>query len=192
MLALFFTSLTDLHTLPKSAKRADDSRSTHQWETDKGQQSLPRSLSVVQMPIDYSEVKKKKKKIADSANRRRQSTRLTVTQANTGALMAMMMDQCTQTSHIKHRANIEYCRVQGGSEEGERRLLDRLISPVHAAHAWLLSPLSRVRLPGEEHHKYEHLLAESVFGRVPVQTCNHQVHQLQQHFTLHGLLFFSG
>lgn len=82
MLALFFTSLTDLHTLPKSAKRADDSRSTHQWETDKGQQSLPRSLSVVQMPIDYSEVRKKKKKIADSANRRRQSTRHTVTQAN--------------------------------------------------------------------------------------------------------------
>ena len=125
MLALFFTSLTDLHTLPKSAKRADDSRSTHQWETDKGQQSLPRSLSVVQMPIDYSEVKKKKKKkkkIADSANRRRQSTRLTVTQANTGALMAMMMDQCTQTSHIKHRANIEYCRVQGGSEEGREKI----------------------------------------------------------------------
>ena len=121
MLALFFTSLTDLHTLPKSAKRADDSRSTHQWETDKGQQSLPRSLSVVQMPIDYSEVKKKKK-IADSANRRRQSTRLTVTQANTGALMAMMMDQCTQTSHIKHRANIEYCRVQGGSEEGREKI----------------------------------------------------------------------
>lgn len=54
MLALFFTSLTDLHTLPKSAKTTGSlDVCTHQWETDKGQQSLPPASLSLQMPIEY-------------------------------------------------------------------------------------------------------------------------------------------